>query len=286
MYTIGQFASFGHVSARRLRHYDAIGLLQPAHVDDRTGYRLYTPDQLPTLLRIAMLRDLGCSLAEVRRVLDDPDEDRAVGVALRRRQKVLEAAIAADAIQLQQVTEQLDLLEGRSPTGVIYKSVDAVTVYASSAIARGGEGISGAIATSLWRLRGALDSAGVDYREPTVFWYEPLEESGDVRVWVSWTAGPSPVEGDGWQVVHLPAIERAASLMHRGDMKDIANTWRRLASVAADAGEIFGGHTREVCVAWRGLAESDWLTEVQQPLLPVTTSDRSASWAAIERGHR
>jgi DNA-binding transcriptional MerR regulator len=286
MYTIGQFAAFGHISARRLRHYDAIGLLQPAHVDERTGYRLYTPDQLPTLLRIAMLRDLGCPLAEIRRVVNHSDEELAVRVALRRRQKALEAALAADAVQLQQVTEQLDHLEGRSAASVIYKSIDAVTVYAASAIASGGEGISGAIASCLWPLRQALDSAGVDYREPTIFWYEPLGESGDVKVWVSWTAGPSPVYGDGWLVVHLPPIERAASLVHRGDMKDIARTWRRLASVAADAGEIFDGITREVCVAWRGLEESDWLTEVQQPLLPWPTGDRSASPKTTERRRR
>ncbi|MDX6279505.1 MAG: hypothetical protein QOH03_576, partial [Kribbellaceae bacterium] len=30
MFTIGDFAAFGRVSARMLRHYDAIGLLRPA----------------------------------------------------------------------------------------------------------------------------------------------------------------------------------------------------------------------------------------------------------------
>ncbi|MGL4255714.1 MAG: MerR family DNA-binding transcriptional regulator, partial [Microbacterium sp.] len=30
MYTIGEFAALGRVSVRMLRHYDAIGLLEPA----------------------------------------------------------------------------------------------------------------------------------------------------------------------------------------------------------------------------------------------------------------
>ena len=61
MYTIGEFAGIGRVSVRMLRHYDAIGLLRPVHVDDRTGYRRYAPAQVPHLLRLG--RTLaGCVL--------------------------------------------------------------------------------------------------------------------------------------------------------------------------------------------------------------------------------
>ncbi|WP_447946891.1 MerR family DNA-binding transcriptional regulator [Microbacterium lacticum] len=62
MYTIGEFAAFGHVSARMLRHYDAIGLLRPADVDERSGYRRYAPEQIGDLVRIvegARQRDPG-----------------------------------------------------------------------------------------------------------------------------------------------------------------------------------------------------------------------------------
>ncbi len=41
MLSIGHFARHGRVSVRMLRHYDAIGLLQPAYVDRVTGYRSY-----------------------------------------------------------------------------------------------------------------------------------------------------------------------------------------------------------------------------------------------------
>ena len=46
MFTIGDFARHGRVSARMLRHYDAIGLLRPAHTDPYSGYRYYTAAQL------------------------------------------------------------------------------------------------------------------------------------------------------------------------------------------------------------------------------------------------
>jgi len=49
MLTIGDFARHGRVSVRMLRHYDAIGLLRPAHVDAATGYRSYEAGQLSRL---------------------------------------------------------------------------------------------------------------------------------------------------------------------------------------------------------------------------------------------
>jgi DNA-binding transcriptional MerR regulator len=39
MLSIGDFARHDRVSVRKLRHYDAIGLLQPAYFDQVTGYR-------------------------------------------------------------------------------------------------------------------------------------------------------------------------------------------------------------------------------------------------------
>jgi hypothetical protein len=46
MFGIGDFARHGRVSVRMLRHYDAIGLLQPAQGDPLTGYRSYDAGQL------------------------------------------------------------------------------------------------------------------------------------------------------------------------------------------------------------------------------------------------
>ena len=55
MFTIGDFARLGQVSVRMLRHYDGIGLLQPARVDSN-GYRRYGAHQLARLNRIVALK--------------------------------------------------------------------------------------------------------------------------------------------------------------------------------------------------------------------------------------
>jgi DNA-binding transcriptional MerR regulator len=65
-YRIGEFSNLSGVSTKALRFYDEIGLLQPASVDARTGYRLYRPQQLEELASILALNSLGASLSDVR----------------------------------------------------------------------------------------------------------------------------------------------------------------------------------------------------------------------------
>jgi DNA-binding transcriptional MerR regulator len=69
MIRIGDFSRLARVSVVTLRHYDDLGLLTPARVDPETGYRYYTPDQLPRLNRILALKELGFSLEQVARLL-------------------------------------------------------------------------------------------------------------------------------------------------------------------------------------------------------------------------
>src|SRR4051812_32249752 len=111
MITIGDLARLGRVSVRMLRHYDAIGLLAPAAVDDATGYRFYQAAQLSRLNRIVALKDLGFTLEQVGAVLDD-----SVGVAELRgmlllRRAELQSQIAADTDRLAQVQVRLRTIE-------------------------------------------------------------------------------------------------------------------------------------------------------------------------------
>lgn len=267
MFTIGEFAALGHVSARMLRHYDAIGLLVPADVDERTGYRRYAPAQLGQLLRIVQLRDLDCPLDDVAEVLHAPDEASALRRVLERRRTALVAAVAADTARLARLDEQLRTLEGEEEmTDIQYRSLDAVTVYAASGIAVGGESIPGVIDEILPALQQSLETAGVDYREPGTFWYEAVSGTDDLRVWVSWIAGPEPVAGDGWQVVELPAVERAAVTAYRGDMAGIGGAWTAFMHALHKAGDVFTAPCREVYLDVEPLPQSEWVTELQQPV--------------------
>jgi DNA-binding transcriptional MerR regulator len=67
MFAIGEFARHARVSVRMLRHYDAIGLLAPACVDQATGYRSYEAGQLSRLTPPGWLRSKpGCWLLRAK----------------------------------------------------------------------------------------------------------------------------------------------------------------------------------------------------------------------------
>lgn len=268
MYTIGEFAAFGHVSARMLRHYDRIGLLRPADVDERSGYRRYAPEQIGDLVRIAELRAFGCSLDDAAAVLAAREPDAALRDLLDRRRAELAASLASDATRLRRLETRLSTLRGETPMeGIEYKSVDPITVYAASGIAAGSgpENVSPVVDRILPPLIGALKESGVDFREPGVFWYEPVEGTDDLRVWVSWIAGPEPVENPAWEIVQLPAVPRMASYTYHGDMPGIGDAWHHLMQQAAEAGDVFTGPCREVYVYAEG-PQSEWITELQQPV--------------------
>jgi DNA-binding transcriptional MerR regulator len=68
-WSIAQVARMSKVTSRTLRHYDAIGLLEPAWIGGN-GYRYYEREQLLRLQQILLLRDMGLGLDTVGEVLD------------------------------------------------------------------------------------------------------------------------------------------------------------------------------------------------------------------------
>ncbi|HEU5469787.1 MAG TPA: MerR family transcriptional regulator [Actinophytocola sp.] len=69
-WSIAEVARMSKVTSRTLRHYDQIGLLTPAWVG-RNGYRYYERDQLLTLQRILIMRELGLRLDAIADIVND-----------------------------------------------------------------------------------------------------------------------------------------------------------------------------------------------------------------------
>ena len=89
MLKIGEFSKLSRVSIRMLRHYDDIGLLKPAEIDDFTGYRYYREEQLFTIGRITSLKDMGFALADIIKILDSYDDKEKMDAFLSERQMEL-----------------------------------------------------------------------------------------------------------------------------------------------------------------------------------------------------
>jgi serine/threonine protein phosphatase PrpC len=69
---IGEFSDRSGLSAKRLRTYASEGLLVPAAIDPASGYRYYSPGQVPDARVIDALRQAGIPLAAIGVLMNQP----------------------------------------------------------------------------------------------------------------------------------------------------------------------------------------------------------------------
>jgi DNA polymerase III subunit beta len=92
--SIGATARASGLTVSALRFYDGAGLLVPAHVDPRTGYRSYSPDQVAVARLVAVLRRTGMPLAGIREVVAHRHDPAAVAALLSAHLRELERGVA------------------------------------------------------------------------------------------------------------------------------------------------------------------------------------------------
>ena len=68
---IGEFSQLMQVTVKTLRHYEQKGLLLPCEVDEWTGYRYYSVEQMHRLGNIRQLQRLGFSLDEIKELYEE-----------------------------------------------------------------------------------------------------------------------------------------------------------------------------------------------------------------------
>ncbi|MBN9800810.1 MULTISPECIES: MerR family transcriptional regulator [Pseudonocardia] len=169
---IGEVARRSGLSARMLRHYDAVGLVRPT---GRTvgGYREYSPADVRRLLHVEGLRTLGLSLAQVGRALADPaftpselvaDLVRATEDRLTRDRELLARLRTVDAAEPGSWDEVLDVVgllralaspaAGRRQQAALAATADAplpAELLARTALAEPDPHVAGALRWALAR---------------------------------------------------------------------------------------------------------------------------------------
>ena len=81
-YKIGDISRLFNLSSEMIRYYEKMGIIKPVKVDPKTKYRYYSADQVQQLDAVLELKQLGFSLAEIKRLLDGGMENEKFMEAL------------------------------------------------------------------------------------------------------------------------------------------------------------------------------------------------------------
>jgi DNA-binding transcriptional MerR regulator/effector-binding domain-containing protein len=277
MYSIGRFASIGRVTVRMLRHWDDIGLLTPAHVDPVTGYRSYAPEQLPDLAEIVRLRDLGVGLADIGRVRRAGVDDPAARRVLEAAREELRRTVTAESDRLARFDAYLREAEGAPTmsdlaTDVVFQAVPAqrVATITRTAAGYGSRTIGPVVGPIFPEVEALLAAAGVA-TGPAVAVYDS-DESGDgstVRVTAGFEIGAGVAEVPGLDIHVLPALDQAAIATHRGSMETIDRSWHALMDATRGRGAVLSDACREIYLTPGDRPQSEWVTQLVQPVAPA-----------------
>jgi DNA-binding transcriptional MerR regulator len=258
-----------HLSIRTLRRYHEAGLLEPETIDASSGYRYYSPDQIPVAQVIHRLRELDVPLPDVRRILRAPDpEQRAALVAqhLARLESELARTHAAVASLRRLLSPE------PAPLQVEVRAEPAVTVAAVEDVVGEGD-VETWYAGAMAELDAALGPAA-GHGPPGGLYDNALFESGRGHLLVYRPAAEPPTRGRVHPVT-LPAVELAVAT-HQGEHEGIDVTYGELGSwVAGNALTVAGPVRERYLVGPRDTDDSAaWRTEIGWPVFRVAAPSR------------
>ena len=274
MFKIGDFSRLCRTTVRTLRYYDEIGLLKPVKIDNYTGYRYYSVDQLPRLNRIAMLKSLGLSLDDIRELLDNDLPTDHIKQLLQVKQSEIKQRFNEDEERLHQVEAWLDKINkgDKMPTDIAIQEKDVPELQVISRRETGTyETTIDKLADELMEQINRPENQGrVTITGPVMMLCheeEYKEGDADIEIVVP-VSGAVTVENPSFEIKTLPRC-RVLSFIHRGAYNsyyDIAYVYAQIYKYAEENNLELIPPDREVYLNNREeVPEDDLLTEIQFP---------------------
>ena len=273
MLTIGAFAQLAGVSVRALRHYEAVGILQPSWTDPTTGYRRYRAAQLARVHRIQALQDLGLSLQQIQPLLDDgPSAAQLSGMLVLKRAE-LASRVADDQQRLARVERRLRYIEQEDDMSIDYVIKQIPAVRVAQLRYTGAEGLD------FSTLGDFVHSAGDTLRqmvhagevEPTgaAFMHYAERADGTLTPILAMPIGAhAAVRNRELEVTELPEITAVVTVYHGPADHDLVGPiYGQMARYAEDHGYLLHGHGRDHWLSHDDMA--DVVLELQLPVVPA-----------------
>ncbi|MCB9420183.1 MAG: MerR family transcriptional regulator [Ardenticatenaceae bacterium] len=278
MFKIGEFSKLSRVPVKTLRYYHQIGLLEPAQIDDFTGYRYYTAVQLTRLNHILALKDLGFSLEQIGQMVPDAASaddlllEQVRGLLRLKQAEVvqqieMEQARLARLARLEQRLKQIEKESKMPDYDVVIKQVDKMKIAGVRDVVANYQSVG----PLYGELFAALGQHGITPAGPVmgIYYDEEYKESDvDVETAVPVTGGSLPKGRVA--IRELPGAE-VASLVRTGPYDDFTPAYQALMGWIEANGYRIIGPNREIYLRGpeAGVAPAEFVTEIQFPVAKV-----------------
>lgn len=233
---IGPFSRASYLSVKTLRAYHEAGLLVPAVVDPRTGYRSYSIAQLTDAAVIRRLRALDVPLEAIGQILEARDPEMTTKV-LREHRAVLEDRLAATQRAVDELYAAIDTPASHTPVHVRHEPPRSTLVIAQLGVHDSASFLqaAGVALAEAVRSSGAVATGGFGALFPNELVDDDTEDiEAFIPVDVAPRLGGRELEA-GVRVGELPATD-VAVVVHHGSFESMVDTYRNLGAwVAANA---------------------------------------------------
>lgn len=269
MYKIGLFSKMNNVTIKTLRYYDEIGLLKPSHVDEFTGFRYYTADQMPRLYRILMLKGISFSINEIFNALEEDISANMMINYLEGKQAETIKTIRDEQAKLIQIQSYLKILKQ-----VPYMSYNIVI-----------KELPGVIVASMRRVIPNFDAFSIIYPEMDQYlqiqklkyaipeycftiYHDGNYKEADIDAEFCQAVTDYARDSDQVKFKKIAAVDTAACVLHKGPYDTIGMAYGAVMKWIEANGYEITGIPRESYIngCWNKENPEDRLTEVQVPV--------------------
>ncbi len=269
MLKISDFSKLAQISIRMLHYYDQLDLLKPIQIDRFTGYRYYSVSQLPRLNRIIALKDLGFSLEQVSKLLDDELTPEQMRGMFKLKKAEVEQQVELEQVRLRRLEARLRQIEQEDSMPeyeVVLKRVAAQQIVAIRENIPSISEIGQQCQVRFNELFGWIGQAGLTHAGPPfVIYYNPeyTEKNLDAEMAMPVEASSKvkPPQGAAIIMHELAGSEAMASVVHNGSYETINLAYAALGHWVENNSYQISGPFREIYLS---------MGDAQDGTLPVT----------------
>ena len=271
MYTIGEFSKITRLTVKTLRFYHERGLLIPAMVDSKSGYRYYDAGNLETANVISTLRNFEFTLGDIELILNECDQDSDILKYLERQKEHLADKLENYKLKINRIDQVINYEKQTE------ESIMSNTQHHEPAIR-----IIEPMLIAGLRMKGKYSECGKGFSivgrkagrfingKPFCLYYdsEYKEDNADYE-----TCFPikKEISADGITVHTLPKVT-CVTLLHHGPYHTLKSSYARIMEYIKEHGYEITLPTREVYIKGPGMIfkgnPKKYITEIQMPIKP------------------